>query len=44
MFMAISFTDHGSRFRLSDFSKLEVKWEIDNDARFCQYDVIVKFL
>ena len=40
----ISFTDHASGSRPSDFSKLDLKCENDNDARICQHDVIVKLL
>ena len=40
----ISFTDHESGFRLPDCSKVDLKWEKDNDARICQDDEFVKFL
>ena len=40
----ISFTDHASKFRPSDFYKLDLKCENDNDARICQHEVIVKLL
>ena len=40
----ISFTDHESGFRLPDCSKVDLKWERDNDARICQDNEFVKFL
>ena len=40
----ISFTDHASKFRPSDFYKLDLKCENDNDARIYQHEVIVKLL
>ena len=40
----ISFTDHESGFRLPGCSKVDLKWENDNDRRICQYDEFVKSL
>ena len=41
---AIGFADHAFGFRISDYSKLDLKEENDNDARICQHDVIIKFI